>query len=310
MRHLVGLGVAVLAVSSAAILAKECRSPAPATAFYRMGITFLFLLPAAWFRGRKDFAALDRRSVLLAFVAGALLGAHYITWFSSLELTSVASSVLLVSLHPLFVALLSSRIARDRVRLSSMLAVLLSLGGAVLLSLGDLKISADHWKGDLLALVGGFLAALYFLSGRVLRRGMALVPYMVLVYGCAAACTLVACLAMEVPLRGFDGRTYLLFLLLALVPTLVGHTLIGWVLRYLPAHVVSLSQLGEPVGATLLAFFLLGEKPGKGFVGAACLVLAGIGVLLALEGQRIRAPRASVEADVVSGLDSGSEESP
>ncbi len=282
-RHFVAIGIAVLSTSTAAILAKECASPPAVTALYRMALTSGLVLPFVLLGPRPYFGDFRPRTLLISLLAGVFLGAHYVTWFSSLKFTSVASSVVLVSIHPLVVALLSGKVTRDRVSWKAILAIGVSLVGACLVGIGDFDVSKSHFLGDLLAVLGGVLAAFYFLTGRVLRKSLSLFPYMFVVYGAATLTILSYCFARSLPLTGFTRETYLYFFLLAAIPTLIGHSLLNWTLRYVKAHIVSLSQLGEPLGATVLAFVLLGEVPGVFFYPAAVLILGGIFLLLSVE---------------------------
>jgi drug/metabolite transporter (DMT)-like permease len=130
--------------------------------------------------------------------------------------------------------------------------------------------------GDVLALIGAIMAAAYLLIGRRLREGMSLVPYIFLVYGIASIVLVLFVLGAGQPFTGYQPQTYLWFILLAFVPQLLGHSTFNWSLRYLSAALVSTSLLGEPVGSTILAYFILQETPGILKIFGAILILAGI----------------------------------
>ncbi len=159
-----------------------------------------------------------------------------------------------------------------------MTGLLLALGGRVVISFAESRsgIAANPLLGNLLALCGAMAVSGYWLIGRRLRRRLALIPYITLVYGFAAMTLLLAALVLRQPLTGFKTATYGWFLLLALIPQLLGHSSFNWALGHLPAAYVAVATLGEPVGAAFLAFLLLGETPSVLKLAAGALIMAGI----------------------------------
>lgn len=269
--------IAVISVSFASIFIRWSESPALVKATYRMGLASLFLLPLALGPAWKELRALSRREVVTMLAVGVALAVHFGTWISSLDYTSVASSVILVNSHPLIVALLSHYIAREYVSRGAGLGVVLGFAGVLVIAYADAG-EPTRLLGDVLAFIGGLMTAVYLMTGRRLRRRVSLVPYVFLVYSSSAIVLLVTTLTLEGSLmpRGDVGRELLLFVGLALVSTILGHTLYNWALRYLEAPVVSTSLLGEPVGATLLALALLQETPSLFVIGGGALALLGI----------------------------------
>jgi drug/metabolite transporter (DMT)-like permease len=234
---------------------------------------------------------LKRNELGLALLSGFFLALHFATWITSLEYTSVASSVVFVSTAPLWVALLSPFALREPVARLVLVGMGLALVGGVVIGLSDTCtwsglslacpplgefVRGRAFLGDLLALAGALAAAAYLLIGRRLRSGMALIPYIFVVYGMAAAVLVVLMLGAGDSPQGYSPLTYLWFLLLALIPQLLGHSTYNWALRYISAAYVSITLLGEPVGSTLLAYFLLGETPAALKIFGAILILAGI----------------------------------
>lgn len=219
-------------------------------------------------------AALHPAALTLA--AGAFLAGHFLFWISSLQHTSVASSVALVSLSPLFAALISWVVLGERPERRLWCGLGLAILGSVAIAGIDFSLSMQSLYGDLLALGGALTAAGYLLCGRTLRRSMGIAAYASRVYGGAALLLGAAGLAAAAPFSGFSGRTWVFLILLALVPQLIGHTTFNWALRFLPATLVAVLTLGEPIGATVLAYLVLGETltPAKGF--GLGLLLAGI----------------------------------
>jgi len=287
------LGIGVLAVSAASILIRFAQAEAPSLtiAAWRLGLATLALTPFALGRRRRELAALRSGELGLALLSGLFLALHFALWISSLALTSVASSVVLVSTAPLWVALLSPLALKEPLSRPMAAGMLLALAGGSIVAFGDTctwsgaglscpsaseLVRGGAFLGDLLALGGGLSAAVYLIIGRRLRSDFSLLTYVFLVYGAAAIVLALAVRAMGLPMFGFSRLTYVWLLTLALVPQLIGHTSYNWALAYLSAAFVSIAVLGEPVGSSILAFFLFDERISalKG-VGMA-LILAGI----------------------------------
>lgn len=289
---LAGLAFGVLITSTAAILIRLAQASAPSLliAAGRMGVASLILLAPAVLRHRRAWARLTRPQLIEALLAGALLAVHFATWITSLELTSVASSVVLVSTAPLFVALLSRPVLREAVPRPVWLGVALATAGGVAVAVLDACAGAGAGcmagsllpsgeaalRGDALALIGGAAAAGYFLIGRRLRAQLPLLVYITATYSAAAVLLAVTALAAGLRPLGLPAQAWLIIALLALGPQVLGHSSLNWALRYVPAAVVSLALLGEPIGSTLLAALLFREVPGPAALLAMALILAGI----------------------------------
>ena len=289
---LAGLAFGVLVTSTAAILIRMAQASAPSLliAAGRMGLASLILLPLAAWRHRAAWAALTRGHVTAAALAGAFLAVHFATWITSLELTSVASSVVLVSTAPLFVALLSGPVLREVVPRHVWLGVALATAGGVAVAVLDacrgagtgcvagslLPSGQAALRGDALALIGGAAAAGYILIGRRLRADLPLLVYVTATYSAAALLLALTAAAAGVRPFGLPPQAWLIIALLAIGPQVLGHSSLNWALRYVPAAVVSLALLGEPVGSTLLAALVFREVPGPAQMLAMTLILAGI----------------------------------
>ena len=276
----IALGVVIVAISTGAILVRLSDAPSAIAAFYRVLFTTLPLLPVAGWKYRDQFRDLGRRDLLFATLSGLALALHFAAWFESLEWTSVAASVTLVQSQPLFVAAGAWLLLRERVTSRMVLGILVAVAGMAAMSLGDLLggtlIGSAPLLGNALALFGAVMAAGYVLAGRSLRQRMALIPYVVIVYSVCTVGLLAIAILQGGPLTGYPPREWLIFLGLAVGPGLLGHTVINWVLAHLESSVVSVSLLGEPVGATVLALVLLSEVPGPTTVLGAVFVMAGI----------------------------------
>jgi len=274
------LVVAILAVSTSAILVRWSGAPASVAAFYRVLFTVLLLAPLAASRHGEALGSLGRRDALAAAVTGVALAVHFAAWFQSIEWTSVAASVTLVQAQPLFVAVGAALYLDERLTLPKVAGILVALAGAAVMSVGEFlsgtAVGPHPLAGNALALVGAVMMAVYVLAGRSLRSRVALVPYVTVVYSACAVVLGGFVLVQGDPLLGYAGREWLLFLAMAVGPGLFGHTVINWALEHVESSVVSVSLLGEPVGSTVLALVLLTEVPGRWTVAGGAVVLGGI----------------------------------
>lgn len=275
-----GLGVAICAISGGAILIRWSQAPSSVAAFYRVLFTTVPLLPIAVWRYREHFGRITRRDLVFAILSGIALAVHFAAWFESLSWTSVAASVTLVQAQPVFVALGAWLLLRERVTQRMAVGIAVAVSGMVAMSFGDflggIGVGPRPLYGNLLALVGAVMAAGYVLAGRSLRQRVALIPYVVVVYSVCTA-TLLGIVVLEGhALAGYPAREWVLFVGLAVGPGLFGHTVINWALAHLESSVVSVSLLGEPVGATILAAVLLSESPSLYTVAGGAVVLVGI----------------------------------
>ncbi|QIB74683.1 DMT family transporter [Halogeometricum borinquense] len=302
----VGLVVAVLAVSTSAILVRYSEAPSLVKALYRVVFTVSLLAPVAFARSREELRELPRRDLLWAGVAGVALAVHFASWFESLAWTSVAASVTLVQAQPLFVAIGAWTLLNERITRGVAVGIAVALLGMATMTLGDLFIpdiaralavlpglealatlstagSAETTLageaplyGDALALVGAVTAAAYVLAGRSLRQRISLIPYVTVVYTVCALVLLGFTLARGHPLFDYAAREWVLFVAMAVGPGVFGHTVLNWALGYVESSVVSVSLLGEPIGSTVLALILLSEIPTPITIFGGAVVLIGI----------------------------------
>lgn len=290
------LAVGVLAVSSAAIIIRLAgEAPPLAIGVYRLAVASLVVLPGAQLVAPGALAAYTRRTLSGAVLSGLFLALHFAFWITSLGYTSVASSVVLVTTAPLFVAPISHWLTGDRVSWRMVLGILVALGGTAVIAFGAAGADPGALLGNGLALLGAATVAGHHLMGRRLLRELPVAAYISVVYPTAALALFVAALASGGPLAGYAPETYGYLVLLALIPQVLGHSSLNWSLSRLSAVAVSTAVMAEPVGATLLALLLLGEAPRPTELLGGAIVLAG--VYVALRGERPRAP--SAPADVI-----------
>ncbi len=303
----------ILAVSTASPIIRFAQQDAPSLviAAWRLCIATLVLAPIALTRHRAEIRSLGLSKLLLLVLSGFFLALHFASWISSLEYTTVASSVVLVTTSPLWVALLSPLVLHERLRLSVRIGLLVALLGGVVVGLSELcgfsggqlvcssfqsALQGRAMFGNLLALIGALTSAGYLLIGRSVRGSLSLVSYTFIVYGSAAAFLLAAVALRGGRMVGYQPRTYLFFLALGLVPQLLGHSTFNWALRYLSAAYVSVTLLGEPIGSTILAYFFLAENPGMLEIIGGVLILVGIYVASTSKRTEIKEQRAALKS--------------
>jgi drug/metabolite transporter (DMT)-like permease len=289
-RPYLGIGLGIAAVSTASLLIRYAQGagvPSLVIAAYRLALASLVLAPWALWRHRAELRRLGPRHWLLVLISGTFLGAHFATWITSLAFTSVASSVVLVSTSPLFVAVLAAGLLREKPSRAVLAGLLLTLLGAIVVGLSDVcapagcpawqsLVQGQAFMGDGLALLGALALAIYLVAGRALRVSVSLPSYIFTTYTTAAVVLCLAVAVARLPAAGYSAPAYLWLALLALVPQLVGHSAFNWALKHLPATFVSVTILGEPAGSIVLAALLLGEPPTAIGLGGSLLILAGI----------------------------------
>jgi len=269
--------VSIVAVSTASILIRMSDAGPLAIAAYRLIFATIILLP--FFLRSGGFKRLidsSRMDLLTLIGVGFVLAFHFASWISSLNFTSVASSVLFVHIDPIFVAAVSHFILKERINRSTLLGIVIAFAGTSIIALGDVVTGKTKLYGDLLALIGAIMLGIYILSGRRIRQNLDLVSYVTPVYATSALVLTVGCLVTGTRLTPYPPREYLLFFAIAVVPMIFGHTVYNWALKYVSAPVVSISLLGEPVGATILAFLFLNEMPTLPTIIGGVITLAGI----------------------------------
>ena len=269
--------VSIVAVSTASILIRWSAAPPLAIASYRLLFATIILLPF-YIRsgGIRKLRESPRNDALALMAVGVVLALHFASWITSLSLTSVASSVIFVHADPIFVAAVSHFVFKERINRGTLLGIVVAFAGATIIAIGDAGIGEANLYGDLLALLGAVMLGIYILAGRRLRQSLDLVSYVTPVYAASAVVLILGSVVTGTRLATFPPREYILFIALAVVPMIFGHTVYNWALRYVKAPVVSISLLGEPVGATILAFLFLNETPSTLAMIGGGITLAGI----------------------------------
>jgi drug/metabolite transporter (DMT)-like permease len=272
------LPIGIIAISTASIFIKLCDAPVLIIATYRMMLASLMLMPFACYK--KTWRGWEKDKIGWLLLSGLFLSLHFAFWIASLKYTSVASSVVLVTTHPIFVGIGGWLFLKERVGLNLIFGIALSVLGSGLVSYGDMSLSKNALMGDGFALLGAIAASGYLLVGKKMRKDQDLLSYIFPVYSTAGLILILFALIFQKPFFGYSSSTYFYLFLLALVPQLVGHTTFNWALRYLPASLVAITILGEPIGSTLLAYFILGEGLTIWKVIGGMSIFAGILIAL------------------------------
>lgn len=287
------LAFGILAVSTASIFIRLAQSEASSLviAASRMSLAAVLLAPVVLLTARDELNRLNRSDWQQLALSGIFLGLHFASWISSLEFTSVASSVVIVTTTPLWVALLSPLVLHERLDPRIWPGLLLAMAGGILVgvqqscTVSSSGITCEGFTqmlhgraliGNALALFGAWMSGSYLLVGRKVRPRLSLISYSFVVYETAALLLIGLCVFTKQSVLGFAPVTYAYLALLAIIPQLMGHSAFNWALRYVPATFVSLALLGEPIGTTVLAVAFLHENPAIGELLGGAMILIGI----------------------------------
>ncbi|MFQ3545158.1 EamA family transporter [Halobacillus rhizosphaerae] len=254
------LFIGVASISTAAVFVRLAGdAPASITALYRLLMAVIIMAPYIGWKYLHELKKISSKDLILATSAGIFLAFHFILWFQSLNYTSVASSVVLVTMQPIFAFIGTYLFFKERFTIGAVLSMIIALTGSVIISWGDFQISGIALLGDFLALAGAAMVTGYFLLGQNLRKRLSLMTYTFLVYSMASVTLLIYNLILQEPFTGYSQQQWLAFLALAIIPTFFGHSLFNWTLRWVSTSTITMGILIEPIGASLLAYWILGE---------------------------------------------------
>jgi drug/metabolite transporter (DMT)-like permease len=267
--------IGIVAISFSAIFIRWSAAPVSIIAMYRLLIISACMLPFLFFY-RLEVARISVRSWLQLLVSGIALGLHFLFWMGSLRYTTVASSTAILTLEPIFVMLGSLWIFQHKISRAALLSMVIAIIGASLIGWGDFQFSGTALQGDLLSLIGTVVIVIHMLIGKSLRVQMSAFVYSFFVFLFAGLVLALYNFVQAYSFTAYPARDWGVFLLLALIPTLLGHYLFNWLLKYMNATSVSMSILGEPIGASILAYFILGENISLIQVFAGGILLIGV----------------------------------
>jgi len=274
--------VGIISISFAAIFVRFCSDvPSLMIATYRLTIASIILAVIYRLRGHT-FGRLNKKDFLLSMLSGVILSIHFVSWFASIKMTSVASSVVLVTTNPIFVGIFSWFILKEKQSPALIAGIVLSFLGSAILAVGDgglhnlVLTDKTALIGDGLALLGAIAASGYLILGSKVRENVDLLTYITIAYGFSAVVLIVTSLLTQTPFTGYNPSSYIFMILLAVVPQLLGHTSFNWALKHLKASMVAISILGEPIGASILAYFIFEEQLGIFQLAGMILIFAAI----------------------------------
>jgi drug/metabolite transporter (DMT)-like permease len=278
----IALFISIIGVSFAAVIIKTCTAEPLIISFYRLLFTTLLLVPFIIFipKIRNQISKITKKEFLIMLIIGVILALHFTFWITSLQYTTVASSVILVTAHPILVAPLSYFLLKEHVSKVNVLGIGISLFGVFILLYGNFSYTFDNASlfGNSLAILGGMAAGLYILGGRFMRRTVSVLIYAVIVYAIATIILMIFILITKTGPITLTQQDFILILIMAIVSGVGGHTLYNWSLAHIKASLASVALLGEPIGSSLLAYSLpwINEIPTKWtFIGGS-IVLMGV----------------------------------
>jgi drug/metabolite transporter (DMT)-like permease len=284
-KALLTLFISVLSASSAAIIIVSCDKSTSrlSIAFYRLSFTTLLITPIILFNEkiRLEIKNIKRSTLILLFLIGGVLAAHFAFWITSLEYTSVASSVILVTSHPILVGPVSHFLLKEKLSFLNLFGIIISITGVIILVYGNYGISIgsiDTLSGNILAILGGIAAGFYIIGGRKIRKNLSVFSYAFVVYTVGTVFLFFICLFFNAPVYGIGTKDIGLIFLMALIAGIFGHTLYNWSLEYVRASVASVFLLGEPFFSTLFAFLIpwINQIPSEFTIMGGSIIFLGI----------------------------------
>jgi len=279
----IGISISVISVSFAAIIVLFCDTSPLTISFYRLLFTTLLILPIIIFhkKTRIQILNISLSNLCIMTIIGIILASHFALWITSLTKTSVASSVILVTSHPILVGPISYVFLKEKISKLNAFGVTFSVIGVITLVLGNYGLSnfrLDTLEGNILAFLGGIAAGLYILGGRKIRKNVSIFPYAFIVYSVATITLFILCLIFNAPIINISINDYQLIFLMALIAGILGHTLYNWSLYYIKASVASVFLLIEPIGSSILAYIIpsINQKPSIYTLIGGFIILSGI----------------------------------
>ena len=270
----------VFALSTSAIFVKIADAPSAVTAFYRLFIAGMVLVPAflCSHTSRREVRTMEKRQWIQIISAGLFLALHYVLWFESLQFTSIASSTVLGCLQPLFSLALERFVSKKKIRPSALVGCFIALCGSAIIGAGDFQISGKALFGDIIAFIAAGVISLYFFVGENVRKNVSAVTYSTTSYLTSAFILLMYILILKDPLTGFPVRTWQAFLGLALISSICGQFVFNLLLKKVPASAVTMSILGEPIGTCFLAWLIFKESLSLQQLIGVIVIMIGMAV--------------------------------
>lgn len=270
------IAIGVISIALSAILVKLSSADSGVIAFYRMLFSVIIMAPLFFMKYRKETFQLTKKDWLFSSIAGIFLALHFVFWFESLHYTSVASSTVLVTLQPIFAFAGTYFFYKERLSFKTIISALIAIMGSIIISFGDFKVSGMALFGDILALIACAFVTAYLLFGQDVRKRISLITYTFIVYSVSTIALFVYVVLIGESLGPYPQADWLWFILLAIIPNLLGHTLFNWALKWVSTNVISIAVLFEPVGASILAYFVFSETLSSMQVLGGIIIIFGI----------------------------------
>ncbi|MBW2277262.1 MAG: DMT family transporter [Deltaproteobacteria bacterium] len=293
------LAIGLAAASQSGNLIRIGDAHPAAIAAWRLLMAAALLAPVAG-RDLKLVMRLTRKEVVLLLLAGLALAAHFFAWIAAVQLTTIANAAVFFSINPVITATAGFLIFGERASRRLAISIAVGLLGVAALGWNDVSFSPEGLPGDGAALACSVLFTAYFLLGKRLRRVLPTGAYVTAVYGVAAVFSFIALLLLGEPLVAYDGRTWLCFGLMALVPTVIGHTSFNNALKYIDAGRISAYTLSEPLLAGLVAYLAWDEEITLAVLVGYALVSASV-LILVSEGDPSRTRPGEPHDDTIVG---------
>lgn len=256
----IAVTIGVLSVSTTSIFVLLAnQAPTEIIAFYRLFFPIIFMIPFMWKNHRHEFKVLRGKEWLLTILAGLLLSLHFIFWFESLSLTTIASTIIFITLQPIFMFIVTYILYHERVSAGAIISVFIALLGSFIIGWGDSRLGNQALIGDIIAIFSAIMLTIYYLFGQKVRPRLPLITYLFIVYSIGALILLFYNVLLQQSFTGYSFTTYICLLLLAVIPTFCGQLLFNWALRWVNSSTVSIGMILVPVITTILAYIIFDE---------------------------------------------------
>ncbi len=277
--------ISIIAISFSSIFVKWSEASASIMAMYRMLFASLLLTPMVW-QNRQELRKINKKTALFLFFSGVFLAFHFVLWFGSLKFTTVASSTVILTLQPIISLIGGFFLFKERTTASALLTMGIAIIGAMMIGWGDFGLSQEAMLGDLLSFFSVIAVVGYLLIGQTVVKQLSHWIYSFCVFSCASIVLVIFNFSTNVSFTGYSANDWGIFLLLAIVPT-VSHVINNWLMNYVNATTISMSILGEPVGSTILAYFILRERLTAWQIAGGVIVLIGVFLFLIQRQKRL-----------------------
>lgn len=268
--------IGVIFVSFSSIIIKSSTAPSLIIAAYRMIFTVVIMIIPFSIKEGEQIEKVSIKTLSLCILSGIFLALHFATWNSSIKYSSIASCTVLVDTHPIFVVIVSFFLLKEKINTKSLICILIALAGSVIISLGDTSLGSKAIYGDFLALLGAIFVSVYMIIGRIVRQKISTTKYTFIVYTSSAITLILLCIFFKITLYPYSLQELFRFFLLAILCTILGHSIFSWALKYIKPSFVSTSILGEPVFATIWALLFFNEIPKVWQIIGSIFILLGI----------------------------------